>query len=144
MSLSTAAKQSTRSRLQGTWVIKFAVTEQSPCGQACKFCVPDKPGLVPRSLPTPARLSSWNLPYAAYSKALGKRPGQPSPFGATASTPAYLNIDSPDPVTPGRPAAAPSPAMQLVREKVAQDRSNLFLQGRHQDLLASCGKEDRV
>jgi hypothetical protein len=34
--------------------------------------------------------------------------------------------------------------MQLVRQKVAKDRSNLFLQGRHLDLLATCGQEDRM
>ncbi|KAK3899067.1 hypothetical protein C8A05DRAFT_18446, partial [Staphylotrichum tortipilum] len=90
------------------------------------------------------RFSSWNLPYAAYCKALGQRPGEPSPFGGgTGATPTCLNIASPEAATPGRSATGPSPAMQLVRQKVAQDRSSLFLQGRHQELLASCGNEDR-
>ncbi|EAQ86815.1 hypothetical protein CHGG_08068 [Chaetomium globosum CBS 148.51] len=93
---------------------------------------------------TPTRFSSWNLPYAAYSKALGKKNDQPSPFGETGSTPSYLNIESLEAATPGREAAGPSPTMQLVRQKVALDRSSLFLQGRHLELLASCGKEDRT
>ncbi|KAK4039018.1 hypothetical protein C8A01DRAFT_47468 [Parachaetomium inaequale] len=76
--------------------------------------------------------------------ALGKKSGQPSPFGGTGATPSYLNIESPEAATPGREAAGPSPTMQLVRQKVALDRSSLFLQGRHLELLASCGKEDRI
>ncbi|KAH6621544.1 hypothetical protein B0J18DRAFT_467119 [Chaetomium sp. MPI-SDFR-AT-0129] len=92
----------------------------------------------------PGVLSSWNLPYAAYSKGLGKTSGQPSPFGGTAATPTYLSIQSPEAATPGHAAAGPSPPMQLIRQKAARDRANLFLQGRHFDLLASCGKEDRI
>ena len=34
--------------------------------------------------------------------------------------------------------------MQLVLKKILQDRASLFLQGRHEDLLVSCGKEDRM
>ncbi|KAH6613493.1 hypothetical protein F5144DRAFT_616419 [Chaetomium tenue] len=93
---------------------------------------------------SPGVFSSWNLPYGAYSKALGKKSDQPSPFGGTGATPSYLNIESPEAATPGREAAGPSPTMQLVRQKVALDRSSLFLQGRHLELLASCGKEDRI
>ncbi|KAK4141974.1 uncharacterized protein C8A04DRAFT_38633 [Dichotomopilus funicola] len=92
----------------------------------------------------PGVLSSWNLPYAAYSKGLGKTSGQPSPFGGTAATPTYLSIQSPEAATPGHAAAGPSPTMQLIRQKAARDKANLFLQGRHFDLLASCGKEDRI
>ncbi len=100
---------------------------------------------VPQTyFPTPIRLSSWNLPYAAYSKALGKKPDQPSPFGGTGATPTYLDIESPEATTQGHQAAGPSPTMQLVHQKVAQDRSSLFLQGRHLELLASCGREDRM
>lgn len=89
-------------------------------------------------------LSSWILPYAAYSRAFGERPDQPSPFATTGATPTYLNIHSPETTTLGRQAAGPSPTMQLVRQKAARDRSSLLLQGRVEELLASCGKEDRA
>ncbi|KXX82411.1 hypothetical protein MMYC01_201360 [Madurella mycetomatis] len=92
---------------------------------------------------SPGVLSSWILPYAAYSRAFGKRPGHPSPFATTGATPTYLSIPSPEAATPGRQAAGPSPTMQLVRQKAAQDRSSL-LQGRFEELLASCGNEDRA
>ena len=88
-------------------------------------------------------LSSWDLPYAAYSRALFRNPDQPSPFGETSATPAYLSVHSPEAVTPGR-QVGPSPTARLVQQKVVQDRSNLLLQGRYKELLVSCGREDRV
>ncbi|GAB1317651.1 hypothetical protein MFIFM68171_07861 [Madurella fahalii] len=93
---------------------------------------------------SPGILSSWNLPYAAYSKAFGKRQDQPSPFATTSATPPYLTIRSPESTTPGRQAAGLSPTMQLVRQKAAQDRSSPLLQGRYKELWASCGREDRA
>ena len=90
------------------------------------------------------RLTSFNLPYAAYVKALGNRNDHSSPFGENGATPSYMNIDDPKTPTPGRAAAIPSPSMQLTRQKLAQDRASLFLQGNHIDLLSSCGKEDRT
>ncbi len=86
----------------------------------------------------------WHLPYAAYSKALGQSPDQPSPFGGAGTTPSYLTVASPDATTPGYQAPGPSPTLQLVHQKVAQDRASFLLQGRHLQLLASCGKEDRM
>jgi len=99
---------------------------------------------TPNSIST--RLSSWNLPYVAYTKALGFGTDQPSPFATDGATPSYLNVHSPEATTPGRRPAAPdpSPTMQMVRQKVALDRASLFLQGRTKELLASCGREDRM
>ncbi|KAI1209519.1 uncharacterized protein F4807DRAFT_426984 [Annulohypoxylon truncatum] len=92
----------------------------------------------------PRALSSWNLPYAAYAASLPQYPDEPSPFGTAGTTPNYLNIDSPEAVTPGGRAAGPSPNMQLIRQKATQTRSSLFLQGRYKDLLINCGREDRI
>ncbi|KAK0631483.1 hypothetical protein B0T14DRAFT_532220 [Immersiella caudata] len=89
-------------------------------------------------------LSSFNLPYAAYVKALGKRNDHSSSFGEIGGTPSHVNIDDPKTPTPGRAAAIPSPSMQLTRQKLAQDRASLFLQGHHIELLSSCGNEDRT
>ena len=89
-------------------------------------------------------LSSWNLPYAALTTSTAKAPDQPSPFGTAVATPAYLIINSPPAATPGRQTDGPSPGMQLVREAALRDRSNLFCQGRHRELLSTCDREDRV
>ncbi|KAI0886531.1 uncharacterized protein GGS22DRAFT_158100 [Annulohypoxylon maeteangense] len=92
----------------------------------------------------PGALSSWNLPYAAYTASFPEHPDPPSPLGTTGTTPNYLNIHSPEAMSPGRQAAGPSPNTQLVHQKAIQDRSSLFLQGRHKELLARCSKEDRI
>ncbi|KAH8659041.1 hypothetical protein BGZ61DRAFT_567250, partial [Ilyonectria robusta] len=89
------------------------------------------------------RLPSWNLPYAAFISSLPKNSDQPSPFGPLNTTPEYLNIHSPDVLTPGREAAGPSPNMQLVYQKVKEDRASLFLQGRLKELVVSMCREDR-
>ena len=89
-------------------------------------------------------LTSWNLPYAALAKAHGVSTNGRSAFEAVPATPGYLRIHSPEAITPGRTPPPPSPTMQLVQLKAAQDRSSLMLQGRFQELLASCGSEDRV
>ena len=95
-----------------------------------------------QSLRTSHSLTSWNLPYAALVKAHGVGTNSDSPFAA--ATPAYLQIHSPEATTPGRTPPGPSPTMQLVQKKAAQDRSSLMLQGRLSELLASCEREDRV
>ncbi|KAH6974421.1 hypothetical protein BKA56DRAFT_634330 [Ilyonectria sp. MPI-CAGE-AT-0026] len=91
----------------------------------------------------PGLLSSWNLPYAAFISSIPKNPDQPSPFGPLDTTPEYLNIHSPEALTPGREAAGPSPNMQLVYQKVKEDRASLFLQGRLKELVVSMCREDR-
>ena len=89
------------------------------------------------------RLSSWNLPYAAFVASLVNNPDEPSPFGNRGATPEYLNIQSPEVLTPGRQSAGPSPNMQLVYEKVRNDRASLFLQGRLKELVIGMCQEDR-
>lgn len=89
------------------------------------------------------RLSSWNLPYAAFISSLPKNPDQPSPFGPLGATPGYLNIHSPEALIPGRETDSPSPNMQLVYQKVKEDRASLFLQGRLKELIVSMCREDR-
>jgi hypothetical protein len=69
---------------------------------------------------------------------------QPSPFAHVNQTPPYLNINSPAAMTPGREAAGPSPTTQLIQQKLAQDRSKLLLQGRFEQLLMSCNKDERM
>ncbi|KAF5699262.1 hypothetical protein FMUND_14842 [Fusarium mundagurra] len=91
----------------------------------------------------PGLLSSWNLPYAAFVSSLPKDPEAPSPFGPVGSTPDYLRMQSPEVLTPGCAADGPSPRMQLVYEKHKEHCTNLFLQGRLEQLVISLSKEDR-
>ncbi|KAK1749588.1 hypothetical protein QBC47DRAFT_426678 [Echria macrotheca] len=65
-------------------------------------------------------------------------------FEVQAATPGVHTKLFAQAITPGRTPPPPSPTMQLVQRKLAQDRSSLMLQGRFQELLAGCGKEDRV
>jgi hypothetical protein len=90
-----------------------------------------------------ARLSSWNLPYAALVTSLPKNPDEPSPFGPLGPTPDYLHIKSPEELSPGRETAGPSPKMQLVYEKHREHCTSLFLQGHLKQLLIDMRKEDR-
>nr|CDP27658.1 Putative protein of unknown function [Podospora anserina S mat+] len=97
-----------------------------------------------RSIPFCQELSSWSLPYAAYAKTFGKTPDQPSPFRPVGATPDYMDIQPCDATTPGGHTFSPSPTTQLVHKKVAWDRSSLLFQGRHKELLESCGRDDRT
>ncbi|KAK7425943.1 hypothetical protein QQZ08_007525 [Neonectria magnoliae] len=92
---------------------------------------------------TPGLLSSWNLPYKAFLSSLPKNPDEPSPFGHQDATPGYLNIHSPEALTPGREAAGPSPNMELLYEKNKEHHASLFLQGRIKDLLVRMCSEQR-
>ncbi|KAM7198178.1 hypothetical protein V8F33_005236 [Rhypophila sp. PSN 637] len=97
---------------------------------------------------SPGILLSWNLPYKAYIRALGSTPSNhSSPFTTPDSTPSFTNIPSPNSTTPDGESVttgAPSPTMQLVREKLACDRASLFLQGRARQLLETCDKDDQL
>ncbi|KEY72883.1 hypothetical protein S7711_10140, partial [Stachybotrys chartarum IBT 7711] len=88
-------------------------------------------------------LSSWNLPYKAFLSFLLQDPGQPSPFGPLGTTPEYLNIRSPEAITPGRMDAGPSPNMELVYKHTREQQTSLFLQGRLNELLVSMHSDQR-
>ncbi|KAI3317833.1 hypothetical protein HD806DRAFT_513918 [Xylariaceae sp. AK1471] len=92
---------------------------------------------------TPGLLSSWNLPYEAFISSIYQDVNKPSPFGPLSTTPGYLNIESPSPLTPGREMAGPSPNMQLVYQQAKENRATLLLQGRLEDLIIGMCKEDR-
>jgi hypothetical protein len=71
-------------------------------------------------------------------------------FGPSASTPSDLSVSTPrfadsasSPQDMGSPTDAPSPTMELVKCKIADDRARLFIQGRYNDLFASMGKQEK-
>lgn len=92
---------------------------------------------------TPGLLSSWNLPYEAFAASIHKEIDKPSPFGPKGTTPSYVNIESPGPLTPGREAAGPSPNMQLVYQRAREARATLFIQGRLEELVVGMCRDDR-
>ncbi|KAH6889439.1 hypothetical protein B0T10DRAFT_513945 [Thelonectria olida] len=102
-------------------------------------------GMVPRPVEAiaPGLLSSWNLPYKAFVSSLHQNPNEPSPFGPLGATPEYLNIQSPEALTPGREAAGPSPNMELVYQKNREQNASLFLQGRYKELLVRMCEDQR-
>ncbi|KAK6225740.1 hypothetical protein QIS74_01787 [Colletotrichum tabaci] len=92
---------------------------------------------------SPGTFSHWNLPYDAYIASIMRQADQPSPFGPITTTPRYLNVGSPEATTPGGPAPDSTPTAALITQKTLQDRSNLFLQGRREELLSRCNERDR-
>ncbi|KAF4462268.1 hypothetical protein FALBO_10920 [Fusarium albosuccineum] len=89
----------------------------------------------------------WNLPYKALV-ANTIQPGDPSsPFGllSPSSSPANIMVNSPEnsSITPTQ-IFGPSPTTQLVRKQARLDRTDLFIQGRHQDLLLKLDQDERI
>ncbi|WQF82047.1 Putative Clr5 domain-containing protein [Colletotrichum destructivum] len=76
-------------------------------------------------------------------KQLKRQADHPSPFGPITTTPRYLNVGSPEATTPGGPAPDLTPTAALITQKTLQDRSNLLLQGRREELLSRCNESDR-
>jgi hypothetical protein len=101
--------------------------------------------LQPNANLTTPRLSSFNLPYGALLASLPKNPDEPSPYGQLPTTPAYLNIQSPEALTPGQELSGPSPNMEQVSRYNRERYALLFLQGqeRMKDLFVSICQEDR-
>lgn len=90
-------------------------------------------------------ISSWNLPYAAYVNAFGAQPGQGSPFDTTGTTPPpYPSTQSFETTALECETTGLSPTTQLINQKVARDRASYLFQGRHMELLRSCGEEQRM
>ncbi|UKZ92299.1 uncharacterized protein TrAFT101_007259 [Trichoderma asperellum] len=92
----------------------------------------------------PGVLSAWNLPYAALIKSIVRQADKPSPFGDLSNTPGYITIKSPRDAIAVSPTAVPSPSTQLVQQTWTYNQSNLFLQGRFQELFINCKREDRI
>lgn len=89
------------------------------------------------------RLSMWTLPYEAFIASLPQDPNDPPPYGDAGATPRYLNIQSPETLSPGQEAAGPSPNMELVYQKNKELHAYLFLQGRHKQLLVRMSEDQR-
>lgn len=91
------------------------------------------------------RFMNWNMPYGALRLSTAKAIDHRSPFGGAASTPSDVMVATPSSIggVPS-PTNAPSPMSVALTAKAANDRARLFVEGRHDDLLRSMEKQDRV
>ncbi|KAM0431872.1 hypothetical protein ACHAPT_005125 [Fusarium lateritium] len=88
----------------------------------------------------------WNLPYNALVANFIHPGGPSSPFASLSgpNSPANVIANSPGSQhTPPAQPAVPSPTTQLVRKKAYLDRADLFIQGKHEDLLLQLGRDER-
>jgi hypothetical protein len=66
----------------------------------------------------------------------------PSPFGGSASTPSDVVMNTP-PAIAESPRDAPSPLTTVLRKGVAIKRANLFIEGKHLELIKSLDVAER-
>jgi hypothetical protein len=69
--------------------------------------------------------------------------GGPSPAETAASTPSDVVVTTPSSTDAPSPHSVPSPMSVVLRQKAAMDRANLFLEGRHHELLGSMNSVER-
>lgn len=75
---------------------------------------------------------NWNMPYGPMGSSAVRAVDQGSPLSDIVVT------------TPPPPGGAPSPMTVAVREMSAIERTRLFIQGRHMDLLESLENPQRM
>ncbi|THV53683.1 hypothetical protein BGAL_0044g00080 [Botrytis galanthina] len=94
----------------------------------------------------------WNLPYRAFASSASAAANHRSPSGTTALTPRDISVvslaanrigGSPFINDPSM-LDAPSPNMLVSRDKFQRERTDLFLGGRHETLLQSMGKREKM
>ena len=91
------------------------------------------------------RFMNWNMPYGALRSSTTKAIDHLSPFGVAASTPSDILVATPASMRDGpSPTNAPSPMSRALIAKAANDRARLLVEGRHDDLLRSMEKQERV
>ena len=84
----------------------------------------------------------WNMPYAALVQSHARPFDQASPINFSIPTPGSdLAVGTPS--SAASPMDAPSPTTILVKKKVAFDRAQLFVHGKHDQLLSGMNGEER-
>lgn len=81
---------------------------------------------------------NWNLPFRALARQFPQILNHPSPFGLTVSTPSDVSISSP----PGNAPSSPVLSQEL-RSRIAIEKAQLFIAGKHDDLLRSLNMEEK-
>jgi hypothetical protein len=83
------------------------------------------------------------MPYGAMRRSGRPSTSGTSPQGIAVSTPSDVVVTTPSSVNASSPHAAASPTSLVLKQRVAFDRTHLFLQGRHGDLLKSMNQKER-
>jgi hypothetical protein len=97
----------------------------------------------PKMLTTLISFLNWNIPYGALGS-LQSGSDHPSPFGPSVSTPSDISIMATPPANlVSSPRDAPSPLSTALKRKTAIERAQLFVQGKHDDLIRSMDKAER-
>jgi hypothetical protein len=67
-----------------------------------------------------------------------------SPFGHSAPTPSDVAVGTPYANAIASPNGVPSPLSSALRKKTSVERAQMFLQGNHQQLIASMSSDEQV
>src|SRR5438046_2168218 len=90
---------------------------------------------------------NWNMPYGALGSSRSRDTDHPSPLGHSVSTPSAISdvsMATPPANVVSSPHNAPSPLSTALKRKTAIDRAHLFVQGKHDDLVRSMDKAERM
>lgn len=90
---------------------------------------------------------NWNMPYGALRSSHARAIDHFSPSDplALASTPSDVFVATPAANTALSPAAgSPSGLSKALKDKNAVERAHLFIQGKHEELIRSMNKQERV
>ncbi|ORY14914.1 hypothetical protein BCR34DRAFT_598820 [Clohesyomyces aquaticus] len=86
----------------------------------------------------------WNMPYAAMQEFHFRSSNRGPTLPFSVPTPASdIEIATPS-VSAVSPLGAPSPTTTVVKTKTAMDRARLFFEGRHDQLIASMDRGERI
>jgi hypothetical protein len=87
---------------------------------------------------------TWNIPYKPSRKFMSQNLDQSSPPGQFALTPSDVSVGTPYTNAVASPNCAPSPLTSAIRRKKSVERARMFLEGNHQQLVASMSNEEQV
>jgi hypothetical protein len=87
---------------------------------------------------------TWNLPYKPSRRLMSKTFDHSSPFGHSAPTPSDVAIGTPFANAIASPNGVPSPLSSALRKKTSAERARMFLEGNHEQLIASMSSDEQV
>lgn len=81
---------------------------------------------------------NWDIPYQTLVRQSPHSSNHPSPFGPTVSTPSDVSIASPAGDVPTSPGLS-----QALKQRISIKNAQLFIAGRHDELLRSLNMADK-
>ncbi|KAF2874415.1 hypothetical protein BDV95DRAFT_332278 [Massariosphaeria phaeospora] len=86
----------------------------------------------------------WNMPYGILQQFQAHVIDHSSPINFAAATPSSDVMVTTPIESASSPQDAPTPTKTLIKKKQIMDRTRLFVQGRHDQLIGSMDKEERM